>query len=625
MRAIQKVSLSLLISVVAFSGFAFFAFSGLFDLIEGNFYSPRVQDHYRQLLSESGEIVERYHRNNLERFSSVFDQESFARLFEANQSQANIENRANVVRQLRADHGSFSHLRVVDRNGEQVHFSTRSEDFDETQGERVYRPVDEIDPNIRDLALQSDEGSDVAADPDQQFLVYRVPVSDIDGVWRGTALVYFGTRALAGRLVSAGVLDPGRDIVVIDADGYVFNVPRDSRGAVSEAVSGVWESLSSGDTARLDLNGGIALPFEDSGSLRFAYFLPESELRLGTELEAVVLLGSFSTLFLGMFLLLNIRQESSVVLSERVRRFQIRMLREYLERRDELDWEGKARELERLKPELTRKIKRGIGKVHPEEREQLDDLVERGWNEILEVIGGGRAHSTNSPDMQHLESMLERVISSLGERGHQALPAASGQGEKSASTLTDGADGSDSSSAEAGRSGREDVEVLDSESEGVTEVEEIDEVETEEETDGIASLEAVDEAEELEGTHDSDDVQPLEAVDESDELEARGSADEPDELEAVNEEGELEAVDVSGKIDTEDDVEELDSLDEPDEGEQPADLEELDSLDEPDEGEQPGDLEELDSLDEPDEGEQPGDLEELDSLDEPDEGEQPAD
>ena len=39
----QKVAFSLLISVLAFCAFTVVAFSGLFDLLEVNFYQPVVQ------------------------------------------------------------------------------------------------------------------------------------------------------------------------------------------------------------------------------------------------------------------------------------------------------------------------------------------------------------------------------------------------------------------------------------------------------------------------------------------------------------------------------------------------------------------------------------------------------
>ena len=40
----QKVAFSLLISVLAFCAFTVVAFSGLFDLLEVNFYQPIVQE-----------------------------------------------------------------------------------------------------------------------------------------------------------------------------------------------------------------------------------------------------------------------------------------------------------------------------------------------------------------------------------------------------------------------------------------------------------------------------------------------------------------------------------------------------------------------------------------------------
>lgn len=552
----------MLIAVVLFSAFAVLAFSGLFDTIESDFYSPRVQRHYRSLLVDSAETVEEYHRHNFERFRSIVEQSAFERVYEVNQSQTDIEGRQSAAERLLSDHPSFSHLRIIDRDGTQIHFSTLSDDFEERDGERIYVPVEDVETDLQDLALPSGGESDLIFDDDAQYFVYRIPVNDAGGVWRGTAMFHVGTRALAGRLASVGLIDSGRDLLLVEGNGYVFNVPRDSRSSVGRAVGSIWSSLEAGQTGRLDANGGIALPFEEEGSRRFAYFLPEHELSLGRELEAVLLAGSFLTLFLVTFLLMNLRQESSVVLSERVRRFQISMLREYLERRDELDWDGKARELQRLKPELTKKIKRGIGKVRPDERERLDELVEKGWDEILEVIGGRRASGTANLDVKHLESMLERVVSSLGDRIPHALPdtgSAAPDSEQSAglhpvnasskrtgtAVVAPGIAGSDTGTQSSRGEATEDLESLESADEdgGLEEIEEVEEVEEADEVEELDSLEAVEDVGGAEDVEEPGEVEELESLEPADEDASAEGVEVADETEEVEELDSIEAAD----------------------------------------------------------------------------------
>jgi len=93
MSGAQKFSLSLLISVVAFSGFAVLAWSGLFDYIETTFYLERVQSSVQLRVERISGQVEGFHRSNLDRFSAVLNQASVKRAFDVNQAREDIVER----------------------------------------------------------------------------------------------------------------------------------------------------------------------------------------------------------------------------------------------------------------------------------------------------------------------------------------------------------------------------------------------------------------------------------------------------------------------------------------------------------------------------------------------------
>ena len=73
MRQSLKIALSLLISVVLFSGFAVLAFTNLFSLLEAGFFQPRVRAEVLSRLGSAASAVGAYHDRNLERFRVAAD------------------------------------------------------------------------------------------------------------------------------------------------------------------------------------------------------------------------------------------------------------------------------------------------------------------------------------------------------------------------------------------------------------------------------------------------------------------------------------------------------------------------------------------------------------------------
>ena len=73
MKSLVKIAISLLITVVLFSGFAFLAFSGLFDYIESHFYNQRVERIVVEEVVQAHDSVSDFHKANFERFKPVLD------------------------------------------------------------------------------------------------------------------------------------------------------------------------------------------------------------------------------------------------------------------------------------------------------------------------------------------------------------------------------------------------------------------------------------------------------------------------------------------------------------------------------------------------------------------------
>ena len=78
----------------------------------------------------------------------------------------------------------------------------------------------------------------------------------------------------------------------------------------------------------------------------------ESRLDFSLGLKILLLAAFFLTTFLIVFLLLSIRQDRVLVLSERIKRFQIEFLKGYVDKREEINWDVWKRDLNSRKEEI---------------------------------------------------------------------------------------------------------------------------------------------------------------------------------------------------------------------------------------------------------------------------------
>ena len=556
MKTHQKTALSLLLAVVVFSAFAVLSYSGLFEYIEANFYDPRVRDRVETTLDRGAEVLDTYHENNRERFGAILTEPAVRSVYRVNQSRDDILARRNFFARLEEQVTSLAFVRFVDSDAERLWYSTLPSDVSsETDFRREYAPLAELGGEIlpAELVLPADGSPDIVLDPEGNHFVYRFPVEDEFGIVQGTALFYVGPNGATDALVRNDVIEVGQRLVIAGDERIIANyAPRFGSALREETVSVDLDRAGGGNQSVLTSGEGVdylvfSQPLESVG--RILYLSPLSAFRMNEVMRWVLLSSTFLTVFLLAFLILNIRQDPEVVLTERIKRFQINLLRELFETGDKPDWEQKRVELEERKEEVNREIKRGIGRLSPSKEKEVDDLLEKSWDEILNVIGNRTRveDRTDRIDLERLEDMIEKVMSnfaSLPARGDASGGAAgagagtAGAAGRQQAPVAQGGEAPQTSAAAApahdARGPGDSVESSEPSREPV-EVEEVGEDEGEE----LESLEEAEEpAEELEEAGELEEVD--EEAEELEEAEEPGEADftagmKPVEVEEVGE------------------------------------------------------------------------------------------
>ena len=416
MKAVQKVTLSLLLAVVVFSLFSLFAFSGLFRVIESNFYDARVRALLTSNLDAARSAIDGYDQANYGRFAAILTNDSIRRIYSPNQSTEDIFSRANLFQKLEADYPGLLFVRFIDDRGN-IHFSTLASDvLQTTKYEIAYKTLLQADPSVPPSQLSLAGPADGRVIVGDGRLLYRLPAYDTLGERRGTAIFYVSAQDLVQYLVKSSLLAAGQSIALVPSRGILLNVSAEQEANLVAAVAKEW---ATGQAA-----GKERPVVEDSGGSELVLFTTESksagfvgttvargEFSLNPTLRMLLSASIFITTFLIAFLILNLRQDKLLVLSERIKRFQISFLKGYLENRQDLDWARWYRDLELRSLEVKGEIKKGIGSLTKEREEEVDKLIDKSWEDILSVLGKRVEQEHLAPvEVRGLEETIRRVL-----------------------------------------------------------------------------------------------------------------------------------------------------------------------------------------------------------------------
>jgi hypothetical protein len=389
--------------------------------------------------------------------------------------------------------------------------------------------------------------------------------------------------------MSEGRIKAGENVSIIsDPIGIVLGMPPISENALVPGISAVWNegilSLTSMDSV-----SGISLALL-SAKTSYGFFLGSlvNESRfVFPQLMKLILLGAFFlTVYLTVFLLFNLRQDSFTIVQNRLKQLQISLIEQYYDRKNDIDWGHWSRELEQRREEIRSELKQGIktkSKTGKDEKNDIDVLIDKSWDELLNVIGG-RRDKAPALDEEKLQTILNRILSAGAAIPAPAAGAAPVRAEAPAAAEEveelGGAEAveelADAEPAEAA----EELEELGGDAEAVEELSEAEPAETAEELEELGGdAEAVEELSEAEPAEAAEELEELggnaEAVEELADAEPV-AAEEPAravaEIPELAEMGELTGADI-------------DQVMAPQGEGEPEELEELDELDEAETGE----------------------------------------
>jgi hypothetical protein len=558
-----KAALCLLISILLFAGFTVLAYTDLFDLIETRFYNPSVTRSSSRKIGEDAKAIGNFLSEVQARFAASLEEEAVRNSFVLDQRAEDIFERSRIYGTMLESLGGLQAVRFVDSGGSRIHFSSSPQDIlREDQDSIAYRAYngDGGDLPFKEVEVPSQGRAKIVLDEADERLIFSFPFYDSLDVYRGSALFYLSVRAVTERLIREGLVKMGDDVSVVPG-GFVLDLPPGQKHVLAPLIATVWEEgvLNPAHLVSEETPASLVLVSAKTGDIFTGLLLDEGLFAIPPAMKIILLASFFFTVYLALFLFFNLRQDPVTVVENRLKKLRIALLEHYYDAPEEAERNHWGRELELRREEIRSELKRGL----KTKGRDLDDLIDRAWDEFLSIINGRR--NGLGSDEKKLAEMLNRILRTLSA---------------SASSSADPGPASVPSPA------AEKPEAVSEPSAGIEEFEELEELEESGEAAGSRDMESATAA-----------SPPDERPAASEKIAAGGASpaeteelEELEELEALEEleedagdEGSAGPTETAGKAKT------------PAAPEEPAELGELEELEgEPDElEEEPAELEEL--------------------------------
>ncbi|MCF0242973.1 MAG: hypothetical protein HUK25_10055, partial [Treponema sp.] len=511
MNSGQKTAVSMLITVVLFAAFLFTAYSPLFSKIETKFYQPERIEQERARVKESSDYCNTYIQNFLKTTEEYAKADCIQSYFSQTPSESDVQARVQITGELFTNVSGLDGLRLVDKNGRNLHFSTYSEDIAKQNGTaRVYKNYADIQavPGESSFELISIPDSDGPKTPKITFneekglINISHPIEDKYGVYRGTFVFYCKTGNIEKGLIKENLISVTDSLTLFTDQngkkgGFVIGLPKVGRELFQTPVKDSWKEKSAGPDRVLESEDNkywVSLSDYSSDIFSISEIYTNDYFELPGTTRILICICVFITVFLIVFLIFSFKTDDMVVIRSRIKKIQFAFVSEYLENKESVDWELVSNQIEGRKADLFRDVKQSLGRKGRKHEKQVDLLLNKSWDEILSAIGTKKEYvksvsMNDAATSAELKRMLEEVLSTTKIKLEDTRTSVASAGP---------------------------VVTAQSSSE-VEDIEDIEDADIVEDADVIEEADTVEEiSEEIETVEDADAVEEVESVEEVD-------------------------------------------------------------------------------------------------------------
>ena len=685
----QKVAVSLLVSVVLFAVFTVFAFVGMFNFVETKFYQPMVVEGIEERLVKISDAQERYIESLFKRFDSFVSDESVKTYLDAKPLDSDVQKREKIRVGLMMDTRALRGIRIIDSTGINILYSSFSSDvMSSSSSSTTYKKYSDlvfakgdseipyVDIKVADTrigGIGKSKLNRIYLDDERNRVVFSMPFTDSSEKYAGTIAFYCDPSDFSRFLFEENLVDiTGYGFLITDSDGfggYVFGLSNVGRTSLKNLILEQWndDSKKNASSEKSNLSVRYIVPEIDShmaDSENHAAQNPEAEtdsadfekyndvkilfskksfrddigfiswiydrdiMYFSESVRFMLLVLTFVTLFLIVYLIFNLRHDDMVVIRKRIKQFQLAFISESIEQMDERN--GRRLDIESRKDEINAEIKKSLGRRGKKYSSQIDSLLNSSWSDIFTALGlrsdGKQSVAIDSDELRRvLEEVLGNGSLTINANVKTLAPAENAPVEENKSsepeTIEENKTQADEPLSTAQIETADEVEKAENtdEAEEISETETVEDVEEAENADEIEEVESAEDAEEIEEVESVEEIEEAENADEVEEIEEVESVEEIEEAETADEVEEVESVEEVEEVENAEEIEEVESVEEVEEVETADEVEEIEEVESVEEVEEVEEVETADEVEEIEEVAEAESVEEVESVDEAEE------
>ena len=427
----QRTSFSLLFSMIFFAAFIYVAQMGLMQHLETKFYSSAKISEKQQYVDKIAKSSESYISNILTKIetgdTAYLKQESVKSYIEQNPSEKAEIDRRNLTTKLIEDIPSLTGIRLIDINGRNIHYSSFEKDVLNQNGiKKQYKNYPDIQNEFNELEIStilSDSNlpqRKILFDKKQNRLIMSFPFFISNDVCFASLVCYFDLLMYEQFLVEKEIIPFGENLTLVDNEnlfgGYVIGIPKNNRTEFIKPILDNWTNQQTNKTLPTMILESNDLSWYLLNSSQNPYFnissvYDNTTFEISKELEYLIYTCVFVTLLVIFFLFFSLFPDNLNTTKKRISKLQLSLIKEFLEKKDDVNWETVGKRLEIKKQEFAKAIKKSFGKKSKKYLKQIDEYIDESWDQIITLL------NVHTPQMNQqnvtsseIRAMLEEVL-----------------------------------------------------------------------------------------------------------------------------------------------------------------------------------------------------------------------
>ena len=434
----QKIAFSLLAAMGLFAAFVLSLRTPIFKELETRYYTQSKIQEYTGQLNKISESCDSYITEILDSIETDWVKTPAVRSYYVqNPSEGDVNQRRALTEQLFKKNSALNGIRIIDKNGRNVHYSSYDEtDVLKQNGiTKVYKNYPDIQKDADELAFEIIEKktdsreSQLLLDEGRNRLIISVPYCWMEDVYAGQCLFYFRWSDVEKELTARETIPVGQKLTMFAdndfAGGFVYGLPSGNKNQFKEAFEKYWKgAVSQNPEKLLEMEDGrfwVALSSNIDG-IKVSGVYTSDVFELSQEVILLLYICVFITILLIVFLLFSFGRDPEQVLKKRIKKIQYGIIKEYIDKEEKLDWTKLSHQLKNRKKDLSSEILKSLRVHSKKKRKELDAYLEQNWNDIFSIFDdkAGASDSTvvsgagelTGTSLAEIRKVVEEVLKS---------------------------------------------------------------------------------------------------------------------------------------------------------------------------------------------------------------------